>query len=113
LGVCYKCQIAKAMFVITTGALPAIFRDNSFGADALGALAIDRDKKRSVLFDASLIEMYQAARAFGRLDAVPGLADAFLALANKPHAQGIKRSARPRSPWSDPFTIKAAFGSSQ
>jgi hypothetical protein len=76
-GVCYKCQIAKAMFVITTCALPAIFHDNSFGADALGALAIDRDRKLSVLFAASLIEMYQAARAFGRLDAVPGLADAF------------------------------------
>jgi hypothetical protein len=93
-GVCYKCQIAKAMFAIMTGAVPAIFHDTSVGADALGALAIDRADKRAFPFDASLIEMYQAARAFGRLDVVPGLADAFATLANKSNAKRIQRDAR-------------------
>jgi hypothetical protein len=95
-GVCYKCQIAKAMFVIATGVLPAIFHDTGFGADVLGALALDTAKKRSILFDASLIEMYQAARALGRLDAVPGLADAFATLVGSPRAQRSKRNARGR-----------------
>lgn len=93
-GVCYKCQIAKAMFIIATGAIPAIFHDKSFGADALRSLAIDRAGTYPALFNASLIEMYQAARASGRLDAVPGLADAFLTLTNKLHAHGTERDAR-------------------
>ena len=90
-GVCYKCQIAKAMFIIATGALPPIFHDNSVGADAVSTIKIDSAKGRAAIFNASLIEMYQAARASGRLDAVPGLDDAFAMLVA---AQRTKANAR-------------------
>jgi hypothetical protein len=67
-GKCRKCIRTKAMFIAAAGACPPIFVDNSLSADDLAAIDIwDRVEFPFV------VEIYQHAKARGRLEMIPGL----------------------------------------
>ena len=68
-GVCKKCIRTKAMFLATTGRLPDIFVDNTFGAELMQKLHI-KGHERTHVFD-----LYFYAKERDRLDLIPGLVD--------------------------------------
>ena len=68
-GVWNKCIRTKAMFLATTGRLPDIFVDKSFGAELMQQLHV-KGHERTHVFD-----LYFYAKKKGCRDLVPGLVD--------------------------------------
>ncbi|MGB6950128.1 MAG: hypothetical protein WBD84_13175, partial [Methyloceanibacter sp.] len=68
-GVCRKCIRTKAMFLITTGRIPEIFLDTSFGESLM------REMGKKYSDRVHLFDIYFYAKDRGLVDMIPGLAD--------------------------------------
>jgi hypothetical protein len=67
-GICGKCVRTKAMLIAATGRVPEIFVDNTFDANLMRTLDLEKRGERAELFD-----LYSYAKERGLVDAIPGL----------------------------------------
>ncbi|TKA96434.1 hypothetical protein FAZ78_11460 [Cereibacter changlensis] len=71
-GRCSKCMRTKLMFEATLGRQPDIFLDASFDAGLVRRIDLSSKNER-----AFFIDLYQAARDRGTIEAIPGLQERF------------------------------------